>query len=179
MWRQSPAMFGVTARSVPWPFHPPRHIHPRHAVILHPSFIFSTHQNGIVITPIITLQTETRMAFFMLGNGKKVTDTTLDRSMPVPCMPSVFFSFFCFPVTFYPTPSPTISLMYQHDVLVCQLLHVSIYWHWQRRHLCKLASVTSLQKLQLHALGHLCLKYDSESQLYIVFKTGSFQLATF
>lgn len=84
-------MFGVTARSVPWPFHPPRHIHPRHAVILHPSFIFSTHQNGIVITPIITLQTETRMAFFMLGNGKKVTGTTLDRSMPVPCMPSVFF----------------------------------------------------------------------------------------
>lgn len=175
MWRQSPAMFGVTARSMPWPFQPPRH--PRHAVILHPSFIFSIHQNGNVITPIITLQTETRMTFFMLGNGKKVTDTILDRSMPAHCMPGVFF--FCFPVTFYPTPSPPISLVSQHDVLVCQLSHVSKYWHWQRRHLCKLASVTSLQKLHLHALGHLCLKYDSESQLYIVFKTGSFQLCYF
>lgn len=71
MWKQSPAMFGVTARSMPWSFQPPRH--PRHAVILHPSFIFSIHQNGNVITPIITLQTETCMTFFMLGNGKKVT----------------------------------------------------------------------------------------------------------
>lgn len=99
MWKQSPAMFGVTARSMPWPFQPPRH--PRHAVILHPSFIFSIHQNGNIITPIITLQTETRMTFFMLGNGKKVTDPILDRSMPAHCMPSVFF-FLLLPSHFLP-----------------------------------------------------------------------------
>lgn len=107
MWRQSPAMFGVTARSMPWSFQPPRH--PRHAVILHPSFIFSIHQNGNVITPIITLQTETCMTFFMLGNGKKVTDTILDRSMPAHCMPSVFFLSFASQSLFTPYllhPSP-------------------------------------------------------------------------
>lgn len=44
-----------------------------------------------------------------------------------------FSSLLCFSVTFHHALFPTISLVWQHDILVCQLLGVKVYWHFGKQ----------------------------------------------
>lgn len=130
----------------------------------------------------------------------------LDGIIPVYCWQSFFSSLLCFSDTFHHALFPNISLVWQHDVLVCQLLGVKVYWHfgkqatpdkhdfpaeitalhpvpfmaviwlWEQT-LQQTLEIKSFHSLALELLSHLSISFLAQNYYSLLLKTAAEKLS--